>query len=59
MEKLFYTVSELADTGLCSKIQIYRYIAQKKIKAIEIGSIKRIPRDEFLRITQEGIPADR
>lgn len=59
MEKLFFTVAELSETGLCSKIQIYRYIAQKKIKVIEIGSIKRIPRDEFLRITQEGIPTDR
>ena len=51
-EDEFYTVSEFANTLKVSPRSLWRWIACKKIKAVKVGGVTRIPRSELDRIKE-------
>jgi excisionase family DNA binding protein len=49
-EDEFYTVPEFADILKADERSVWRWIADKKIKAVKVGGATRIPRSELDRI---------
>jgi len=57
--KGYYRPDELATNLNVSRKTIYSWIRQRRITAYRIGSLLRIPAEEYHRIMRSGMQSDR
>lgn len=52
----YYRPDELAVSLKVSRKTVYAWIKQQRIVAFKIGSLVRIPADEYVKIMRSGVP---